>query len=304
MNNNNAVWQQFDYGQSMETLITLHMKMQIAGKVKLALTPFLNQWWNTAFFLNSSGMTSGLISYNNIFFEILFDFIEHRVSIRTSTGKTENLSIASGSVAEFYNKFMKALHSIGINALIDPIPAEVADPISCEEDQRSEYHPEVIINWWNILLKTSSVLEKFRTPFGGKSSPVNFFWGSFDLNHTRFSGKSAEPPSYGGAIMKYAENEENYSCGFWHGNAKYPKPAFYAYMYPAPKNTEELEIKPQQARYDRQLGEFILDYNELVDLEDPETVLLDFFNSTFETLGKASVWNLEQFRAKVPKAKK
>lgn len=197
------------------------MKMQVIGKIKLALTPFLNHWWNVAFFINASGMTTGPIACNNIIFEINFDLTKHELEIRTSEKKISIIPLANGTVADFYREVMESLGNFGIHAEIDLVPAEVPDPVRCDEDMRSTYEKEHVTNWWKILLKVNLVFEKYRSSFSGKQSPVLFYWGSFDLNQARYFGKLAKPPAAGGIIMKYAENEENFSAGFWHGSMNY-----------------------------------------------------------------------------------
>lgn len=296
----NDPWPELSYSSWKETLDALHMKMQIAGKVKLALSPFLNQWWNTAFHINTSGLSSGLISFENIIFEINFDLTLHKCIIKTSGSKIIEIPLMQCSVAEFYSELMGALARLGINVKINTLPAEVPEPVHCYEDTRRAYDKEYVSRWYRILLRSGMVFEKFRSSFRGKSSPVNFFWGSFDLSETRYSGKSAKPPEQGGRIMKYAENEENFAVGFWAGNINYPKPAFYTYMYPAPKGIESVKIKPDAASFNPKLGEFILDYEEIRKLADPEEMILDFLNSTYLESAKLAGWDIESLKAEIP----
>ena len=300
MKKNNNTWALLDYSQCRNTMDTLHMKMQIVGKVKLALTPFLNHWWNVAFYLNSKGMTTGLIPYGDIAFEIMFDFFEHKVIISTDVNREKIIPLEPGSVAGFYGEFMSLLKNLGIKVSIDTLPAEVPDPVRCTEDDRSTYIGSYVTDWWKILVKSKTVFEIFRSPFRGKSSPVQFFWGSFDLNYARFSGRSVNPPNYGGRIMRFAENEENFSCGFWHGSLSYPKPAFYAYIYPALPELENLKLKTQAGSYNTQLGEFILDYDEIVKSDEPENKILDFMNSAYEICAEKAGWDIETLKAEIP----
>src|SRR5438876_194428 len=245
--NKENIWSPLPYEGWKDTLDALHMKMQVVGKIKLALNPFLNQWWNTAFYMTAFGMTTGLIPYKNSEFEIDFDFTKHTLLIRIPDKEIISVPLNNCSVAEFYTNLMDSLVSAGIKVTINTLPAEVPNPVHCYQDTRSAYDEEYVHRWWKILLQINMILERFRTPFRGKSSPVHFFWGSFDLAHTRFSGKTAKPPDTGGIIMKYSENEENFSCGFWAGNMNYPKPAYYSYIYPAPKGLETLKLKPEAA---------------------------------------------------------
>jgi hypothetical protein len=295
------LWPSLNYEEWKDTLDALHMKMQVVGKIKLALNPFLNQWWNTAFYLTASGMTTGLIPYKDTTFEIDFDFIEHTLLIRIPDKEIITISINNCSVAEFYKMLMDRLSSAGIKVTINTLPSEVPNPIHCYQDTRSAHNEQYVHRWWKILLQLSVIFERFRTPFRGKSSPVHFFWGSFDLAHTRFSGKPAEPPKQGGIIMKYSENEENFSCGFWAGNDMYPKAAFYSYIYPAPKGIEGIKIKPKEASYNGAIfGEFILDYDDVRESNSPEEMILDFLNSTYEGSAKLAGWDIKSLEGPVP----
>ena len=298
--NSENLWPPLPYEEWKDTLDALHMKMQVVGKIKLALTPFLNHWWNTAFYITTSGMTTGLIPYKDIIFEIDFDFNKHSLLIHTANNEIKTISLNNCSVSEFYRELMSALKSLGISVKINTVPAEVQNPIPCDIDERSSYDNSYILNWWKILIQSDMIFERFRTPFRGKSSPVHFFWGSFDLAHARYSGKIVEPPNYGGIIMKYAENEGNFALGFWAGNANYPKPAFYSYIYPAPKGLENLKIKPGAAAFNQAMGEFILDYDYVRDSDKPAEMILDFLNSTYEKSAKLAGWDIKSLEASVP----
>ncbi len=295
------LWPPLPFEEWKDTLEALHMKMQVVGKVKLALNPFLNQWWQVAFYLNASGMTTELIPFNDIVFEINFDFVNHNLFIRTSDNRTKTISLINCTVAEFYKKLMDSLADIGIKITINTLPAEVPNPIHCYEDMRKAYDKEYVFRWWQIQIQFGKVLERFRSGFNGKSSPVHFFWGSFDLNQTRYSGKSTAPPKQGGKIMQFAENEENFSCGFWPGNENYPKPALYSYVYPAPAGIESVRIKPKEASYNSQLGEFILDYDDIRKSQSPDKLILEFLNSTYEESAKLAGWDIESLKTKIPK---
>lgn len=299
MNKENK-WPSLPYAEWKETLDALHMKMQVAGKIKLALTPFLNHWWNTAFYMTTSGMTTGLIPYKDIVFEIDFDFNKHSLIIHTANNEIKTISLNNCSVAQFYHELMSALESLGISVKINTVPAEVQNPVPCDIDERSSYDKNYIHSWWQILIQSDMILERFRTPFSGKSSPVHFFWGSFDLAHVRYSGNSAQPPDSGGVIMKYAENEENFAVGFWAGNENYPKPAYYCYIYPAPKGIETLKIKPDAASFDSKQGLFILDYDDVRKSDIPEEMILDFFNSTYEESAKLAGWDIKSLEGPIP----
>jgi hypothetical protein len=204
------------------------------------------------------------------------------------------------TVAEFYKELMNTLTNLGIKITINTLPAEVLNPIHCYEDMRMAYDKEYVYRWWQIQIQCGKVLERFRFDFHGKSSPVLFYWGSFDLNETRYSGKPADPPERGGRIMQYSENEENFSCGFWPGNENYPKPAFYSYLYPAPKGVEDVKIKPKEAAYNSQLGEFILDYDAVRKSASASDLILEFLNSTYEESAKLAGWDFESLKTQIP----
>jgi hypothetical protein len=295
------LWPQLPFEEWKDTLEALHMKMQIPGKVKLALNPFLNEWWHVAFHLTASGMTTGLIPYHDFVFEINFDFINHNLLIRTSDNREKTISLIQCSVAEFYFEFMNALYVLDIAIKINTLPAEVPNPVRCDEDTRRAYNKDFVYRWWQVQIQTGKILEQFRSRFRGKSSPVLFYWGSFDLNVTRYSGKAVVPPENGGKIMLFSEDEENFSCGFWAGNDNYPKPAFYSYMYPAPKGIENTGFKPRLASFNQTLGEFILNFEDVNKSESPGELIMEFLNSTYEESAKLAGWNIESLRTKFPK---
>ena len=294
----NSNWPSLNYEEWLDTLETLHMKTQIVGKIKLALTPFLNQWWNVALYINSSGLGTGAVPYKDVIFEINFDFINHNVSIRTSDSQQKIIPLEN-SVADFYTELMSALDSLGIDVKIDTLPCEVPNPVRCDEDERRAHDREYIARWWKILINTQKIFEKFRSDFTGKSSPVNFFWGSFDLSGTRFNGAKCEPPMPG-IIMKYAENEENFAFGFWAGNKNYPKAAFYSYMYPSFEKIPSLEIKPEAAFYSKELGEFILNYEDVGESDNPEEMILEFITDTYNKTAEVKGWDVDSLKSPIP----
>jgi hypothetical protein len=296
----NQLWPALPYNEWKDTLDALHMKMQVVGKVKLELSTFLNQWWHVAFYLDAYGMTTGLIPYKDISFEINFDFIAHKLIIRTTDNHQKEISLAGCSVAEFYSEFMDSLKSLGVDININTLPAEVSNPVHCYEDHRDAYDKEYVNQWWQIQLHASKVFEIFRSGFRGKSSPVHFYWGSFDLSNTRYSGKQVMPPAHRGKIMQYAENEENFAVGFWPGNENYPLPAFYSYLYPAPKGIENTLISPKQASFNPVLGEFILNYDDVRNSEFPGMIISDFLESTYEASAKLAGWDTKSLKAIIP----
>lgn len=294
-------WPPLPYENWKDTLDTLHMWMQIAGKVKLALHPFINQWWQTAFHLTSTGIRTGLIPYQDKCFEINFDFIEHKLFIHVTDGSGKTIDLKPRTVADFYREFMETLSDLDISVKIKPIPVEFAETIPFNEDTaHSSYDEEYVYDWWRLQIHLAVIFERFRTSFSGKSSPVHFFWGSFDLNSTRFCGRPADPPNYGGTIMRYAENEENFSFGFWPGDSRYPHPALYAYLYPAPAGIESARIEPEAASFNSALGEFILPYEEVYTSPSPEIMIMDFLQSSYKESAKLAGWNSSILEGPVP----
>ena len=290
-------WPALPYQEWEETCQTLQLWTQIVGKVKLELVPFLNEWWNVAFYLTVRGMTTGVIPYQERAFAVDFDFLGHQLSIQTSDGQTSLLPLAPRSVADFYAEFMDRLNHLGIEVGINPLPCEVPEPIPCPEDRiHCSYDPLPVQRWWGIQLQTEKVLQRHRSSFVGKSSPIHFFWGSFDLNHTRFSGRPAPLPEGVPRFLQLAEDQENVACGFWPGNPNYAgvtlgRPAFNAYIYPEPEGFPAAAVQPQAAYYDRSLGQFILPYDDLRGGGEPEAELLAFFRSTYEAGATLAGWD-------------
>lgn len=298
------MWPDLQYPKWQETLDTLHMWMQIVGKVKLTLAPFINQWWEVAFYVTSTGMTTGDIPYGDDVFQIDFDFQHHILSIYTSTGQVKEIPLTSRSVAAFYDEFMDSLKQLGIHVTIWPVPVEVANLIPFDKDTKhASYDKKYVARWWHILVKVNSVFEQFRTTFRGKSSPVHFFWGSFDLAATRFSGKKADPPHLKGVmgkIMKFAENEENFTFGFWPGDERLPYPAFYSYIYPAPPGYASINLN-EGASFNERLSECILQYKYVRKVENPVKTILRFLESSYIQSAILAGWDIESLKTQVPK---
>lgn len=290
------IWPELPLGEWQDTLDTLHMWTQIVGKVKLELTPFLNEWWNVALTVTARGLTTGPIPAGSRIFAIDFDFIDHTLTVQTSAGEVTTLPLSPRSVASFYAELMAILDTLGIDVTINPIPSEVPDPIPCDVNEtNASYDAEYVNQWWRILVQTQLVLERFRMPFFGKSSPILFYWGSFDLSHTRFSGRPADPPAEAPLFFQIAEDQENFACGFWPGNvsasgAKLGEPAFYAYHYPAPAGFSEAPVGPDAVYYDTSMGEFILRYNDALRTASPEDAVLEFFQSAYDAAAAAADW--------------
>jgi hypothetical protein len=273
-----------------DTYHTLHMWTQVVGKVRMALTPLHNHWWNTTLYVNTTGLTTSPIPYHGEMFEIQFDFVNHQLEIRTSYGLSRGLVLAPKSVAAFYHELLSALRAIGIEVKINTKPQEVLDPIPFEQDEmHRSYDPEYANRFWRILLSAHLAFEEFRARFTGKSSPVHFFWGSFDLASTRFSGRPASPRK--GVITSEAYSHECSSVGWWPGSRELKGAAFYAYTAPSPPGIGEQRVRPDAAFFHKQLGEFLLTYDDVRRASSPSAELLAFAESTYEAGAELAGWD-------------
>jgi hypothetical protein len=273
-----------------DTYATLHMWTQIVGKIRMTLSPPVNHWWHTALYVNARGLTTSPIPYGAGAFEIQFDFIGRQLEILSSDGNRISLQLAPESVAAFHNKLMSALRSLGIDIAINEKPQEVADAIPFEKDYRhASYDPDYAHRWWRILLSTETVLSEFRSRFIGKCSPVHFFWGSFDLCCTRFSGRPAPPRK--GVITSEAYSHECISAGFWPGGGAISGPAFYSYTAPQPPGLQDEPVRPAAAAWHKDLSEFILMYEDVRRAESPRAALLEFLESTYAAGAKLAKWD-------------
>ncbi len=275
-----------------DTYATLHMWTQIVGKIRKTLTPTINHWWNVALYVTSRGLTTSPIPYGARTFEIEFDFLDHKLAIRTSDGATVALPLAPRSVADFYKDLMSNLQSLAIGVTIHAAPDEVAGPIPFAEDRvHASYDPEYAHRFWRILVSTAAVFTEFRSRFIGKCSPVHFFWGSFDLAVTRFSGRRAPERPGTDPITREAYSHEVSSVGFWPGGGDIAGPAFYAYMAPEPAGFPEEPVRPNAAFYHRGISEFLLMYDDVRTAASPKQALADFCESTYEAGAKLAKWD-------------
>jgi hypothetical protein len=287
---NGVAWPALPLRQWKDTCATLHMWTQIIGKIRLTLTPLVNHWWNVPLYLNARGLTTSPIPYRNDPFELSFDFLDQRLVLQLSDGARESFPLKPMPVADFYREVMHMLRSNGIEVRIWRMPVEVPDPIPFDEDRvHFAYDPEAAQTFWKILLSVQCVFEEFRSRFIGKSSPIHFFWGSFDLAVSRFSGRPAPERPGADRMTREAYSHEVSSVGFWPGSGTITDPAFYSYTAPAPPGFRDWPVRPAPARYDAQLGEFIVMYDDVRTSASPSAALLDFCQSTYEagaTLGK------------------
>ena len=285
-------WPALPLASWKDTCDTLHMWTQIVGKVRLALTPKVNHWWNVPFYLSSRGLTTSPIPYDDRAFEVEFDFIDHKLHIRLSNGASKQLPLRPQSVADFYQEFMAALKGCGIDVHIWKIPSEVPDPIAFDVDRtHAAYDPEYAHRFWRILLSADKVFQEFRARFIGKSSPVHFFWGSFDLAVSRFSGRRAPERQGADSITREAYSHEVISGGFWPGGGEVKDAAFYCYAAPEPAGFAQSKVSPQKAFYQPNLKEFLLMYDDVRNTPSPEQTLLEFLESTYDMGADLGKWD-------------
>jgi hypothetical protein len=274
------------------TRATLHMWTQIVGKVRLALSPYVNHWWQVPLYVSPRGLTTSPIPYRGQSFEIEFDFIEHTLFIRKSDGVTRTLRLEPKSVAAFYDEFMAVLQAMGIEVHIWTMPVESPDPIAFDKDTvHAAYDSEYAARFWRVLVCVDAVLKEFRGRFIGKASPVHFFWGSLDLAVTRFSGRRAPPMPTADLITREGYSHEVSSVGWWAGDTSVPHPAFYAYASPEPAGFAKAPLRPDTAFYDPNLSQFQLAYDDVRTAAAPREALLDFCQSTYEAAATLANWN-------------
>jgi len=291
-------WPELPYAAWKDTRATLHLWTQVVGKVRLALTPWLNHSWHVALYVTTRGLTTSPIPWGNGGIQIDFDFIDHVLWIRTSEGHFRQIMLKPTSVAEFYEDVMIALRELGIDARINTMPCEIADCTPFEQDTlHAAYDGDYANRFWRILLAASKVFAQFRTGFLGKASPVHFFWGSFDLAVTRFSGRAAPlhpggVPHLADAVAREAYSHEVSSAGFWPGGGgPIEYAAFYSYAYPAPDGFAAAMAKPMEAFFSKELGEFLLPYDAVRRARDPDLALMEFLQSTYEAAANLAKWD-------------
>jgi hypothetical protein len=288
-------WPELPLEAWQDTYATLHMWTQIVGKVRLALTPNINHWWGVPLYVNSLGLTTSAIPYAGGNFEIQFDFVHHLLVIRTSNDAILTTALAPRSVADFYREFMGALASLGIAVKIWKMPVEIADPIPFDQDTiHAAYDPEYANRFWRILVCCEAVFKEFRAGFIGKASPVHFFWGSFDLAATRFSGRRAPERAGADSITREAYSHEVISAGFWPGGGDIKGAAFYAYAAPEPAGFAQYSVRPSEAFYHPQLKEFLLMYDDVRQAASPREALLAFLQSTYGAGADLAKWNRKE----------
>jgi len=288
-------WPDLTLARWEDTRDTLHMWTQVVGKIRLALMPMVNQWWQVPLYVSARGLTTSLMHTGGRGLEIEFDFVDHVLDLRTTDGARRHVALEPRTVASFYEGTMAALEDMDLPVHINPRPQEVVDAIPFDEDDvHRSYDADAAERFWHALVQAHRVMYAFRARFIGKVSPVHFFWGGADLATTRFSGRRA--PKHGGGVPNcpdwvqvLAYSHEVSSCGFWPGGDE--EGAFYAYAYPTPAGFEEWPVQPAEATYDTTLGEFLLSYRAVRTAPDPDELLLSFFQSTYEAAAELAHWD-------------
>jgi hypothetical protein len=299
-------WPSLPFAEWKDTAITLHMWTQIVGKIRLTLSPWTNHSWHVTLYVTSRGLTTSPIPYGISTFEIRFDFIDHELRILKSDGAARVLKLCPQPVAKFYREVMNALAEMELPVTINTTPNEIENPIPfAQDEEHRSYDREYANRFWRVLVQSDRVFKEFRSRFCGKCSPVHFFWGSFDLAVTRFSGRPA-PPHPGGVphlpdeITREAYSQEVSSLGFWPGNAAAPTPLFYSYAYPEPPGFAGAKIQPDATFYETKLREFILPYDAVRTGEKPDQVLLDFAQSAYDAASELGKWDRAALEEKKP----
>lgn len=290
-------WPALPLAEWQDTKDTLHMWMQIVGKTRLALAPMLNQWWQVPLYVTAHGLSTSAMPYGKRSLEAEFDFLDHSLVLRTSDGATRALPLIPRSVADFYREYMATLEALEMPVRIWTTPVEVEEAIPFPDDTRhAAYDPEYAARFWRLLVQADRVLQEFRGRWQGKSSPVHFFWGSFDLAVTRFSGRPA-PPHPGGVphladwVVREAYSQEVSSAGWWPGGGAVAEPAFYAYAYPEPEGFREGAVQPEAAFYGTELGEWVLPYDAVRRADDPDAMLLRFLQTSYAAAADLADWD-------------
>jgi hypothetical protein len=284
-------WPALPWNEWEATGDTLHMWTQIVGKTRLALTPLQNHWWNVPLYVTARGLgTSAMVCGDDVL-DVEFDFVTHVLHLRLGSGADKTMELKPQTVADFYREYLECLAALGVSVEIWPMPVEVANPIRFDQDtEHKSYDPEYAHRFWQVLVQTEKVFREWGTGFLGKVSPVHFFWGSFDLAVTRFSGRPAPPRPGADKIQREAYSHEVISAGFWPGNGGYGTASFYCYAAPVPAGLEEVKVRPEAAGWDKTLGEFIFKYDDLLKEARPEKALLEFLESAYWVAADVAKW--------------
>lgn len=285
-------WPELPYEAWRPTRDTLHMYLQVIGKVRLALAPMEPQWAHVPLYVTARGLNTSPLPHAAGVFDIDVDLVDHTVAVRAVDGGVERITLEPRSVADFYRELMGALERAGVPVEITLAPQEVPEPIPFDEDTvHASYEPEWANRFWRALVSADAVLKEHRARFHGKASPVHLFWGALDLSYARFSGRQVEPPPDADLITRYSADAEQICAGFWPGDGRHPEPSFFAYASPHPEGVEKAEIAPAAAGWSPQLGEFLLPYEAVRTAPDPRRALLDFLETTYRAPAVRAGWD-------------
>jgi hypothetical protein len=303
---NTEPWPPLPHEEWADTYATLHLMTQVVGKVRLACAPMVNHWWQVPLYVTARGLTTSAMPHGTRSFQVDFDFIDHSLNVSVSDGGQRSIALRPRPIAQFYGDVMETLRTLGVPVRIWPQPVEIEGAIPFDEDfGHTAYEPEHAHRCWQVLRQADRALNEFRSGFVGKCSPVHFFWGSFDLAVTRFSGRRAPEhpggaPNLGDWVMREAYSRECSSCGVWPGSGAVPEPAFYAYSYPEPAGYREHPVRPDAAYYSDEMREYILPYERVRRSPDPDRMLAEFFQATYEAAADLAQWNRSELEHDVP----
>ncbi len=287
-----VAWPELPYHAWKSTLETLHRWTQVVGKMRLAQAPFEPEWQNVPLLVTARGLTTGPIPYGDVAFEAAFDFIDHELVLAASDGNLRRLPLGPRSVADFYRDALSALDEMGISLSVSDVEVEIPNPAPFSEDvTHSSYEPEPVQRFFRVISRVDQVLKRWRAGFRGRTTPVSFWWGTFDLTVTRFSGRPADPPPASERILRYAMDAEEVAGGFWPGDERYPRPAFFAYVYPKPHGFEHARFRPGAAGWSDSLREVLLPYDDARAAPDPEAAILELLDSTYEAGAALAGWD-------------
>jgi hypothetical protein len=295
-----VAWPALPFDAWADTCATLYLWTQVIGKIRLAHAPMINHWWQVPLYVTARGLTTSLMPYDSRSFQIDFDFCAHQLVFRSTDGAVDKMPLAPRTVADFYAEVMSRLRALGLETHIWTMPVEITDAIPFDQDTaHAAYDADYVHRFWQVLVQVDRVLSVFRSRFTGKVSPVHFFWGSFDMAVTRFSGRTAPKlsstsPNLGAWVMQEAYSHEVSSCGFWPGNGGFGKAAFYAYAYPEPEGFGASKIAPPAAYYDQELGQFILPYDAARTAPAPDRAVVDFLQATYAAAADLGHWDRAQ----------
>ena len=295
------LWPALDYQASKETIAALHMRTQVVGKVKVALTQTAPEWQNVPLFVTGRGLTTGLMNHQGTAIEIAFDLVDHRVDIITSDGRREGFDLTSNALRDFTADVFAALDRLGVSVTINPLTVEVPNPVRCDVDEGYDvYDRDVASRLFRIVAQVATVFEDYRAGFWGKQPPVSFWWGSFDLAVTRYNLVAVPPTEGMDLISRVGGDSEQAAVGFWPGNDRYAKPAFFGYTFPKPEGLEGAVVSPDAAGWNTDVGEFLFDYDDVRMAEDPRAAILAFADSAYEAGTTLAGWDRKLLERRPP----